>query len=414
MATLRKAQESIAQEHIVPFDFMYPTPSAQMDPFVHSDLGNWKNRVEEAIQKHRRDQNYKAVLPVPVGFGRLGGDGKMLLLTPEINTLTQQIVGGMGIPQEFIFGGLNWTGSSVTLRALQNDFLHNQTQLLDLVKWTKNRIKTFLRIPDVQNLRFLDFKMADDIQRRQQILSLNAQRKISDETLLTEFGLDYKKEQQKILQEIKIQNDIQDIVARAQAKTSGEAQVISYNYQQKLQELQENAQRKKNELANTVNSGTALQGEQSMFPQNEEVGQEGPAPGQDMSQPSPGLEDSGQAQAQGGYSSAEGGSIPGAAPGTTANGDVAYMDIHKTVRSWANKLFAMDPNEQIRMLTQIKQQMPKFGDMVESQLNELKSNQAGTAQPMQNSNMNAAGNSAEVSMEAMPEKGAPRRAGSPG
>jgi len=105
---LRRAQEAVAQEHIVPFDIIYPTPNGGMDPYMHTDLGNWRNQIETAIQKHRKDPNYKAVIPVPVGFGRLGGDGKALLLGPEIAHLTQTTVGGMGIPQEFLFGGLNY------------------------------------------------------------------------------------------------------------------------------------------------------------------------------------------------------------------------------------------------------------------------------------------------------------------
>ena len=113
--TLRRAQESIAQEHIVPFDIIYPTPNAGMDPYMHTDLGNWRTQIESIIQKHRKDPNYKAVIPVPVGFGRLGGDGKALLLGPEISHLTQTTVGGMGIPQEFLFGGLNYCLTGDTL-----------------------------------------------------------------------------------------------------------------------------------------------------------------------------------------------------------------------------------------------------------------------------------------------------------
>ena len=378
MATLRKAQEAIAQEHIVPFDFLYPTPNAQMDPFVHSDLGNWKNRVEEAITKHRRDPNYKAVLPVPVGFGRIGGDGKMLMLTPELNNLTQQIVGGMGIPQEFIFGGLNWTGSSVTLRSLQNDFLHNQTQLLELTKWISEKVSVFLRYPKANKLRFLDFKMADHVQKRQQLLALNSQRKVSDETLLTEFGLDYDKEKKKILAEQGFQNELQDLMARAQAKTSGESQIISYNYQEKMQELQRKSMLKQQES----NPAMALEGEQSqLMAPGQQGGQQEAQPGQDGSQASPAPGDSGQALSQGNYSDAQGGSVPGGAPGQTAGGDTSYLDIHKTVKSWANKLINMDENEQRRMLMQVKQQMPQFGEMVEKVLNDLKASAANENVP---------------------------------
>jgi hypothetical protein len=106
--TLRRAQEAIALEHIVPFDMIYPLPNAQQDPYIHTDLASWRHQLEEVIKKHRQDPNYKAVIPIPVGFGRLGGDGKALLLSPELNYITQTVVGGMGIPQEFLFGGLNF------------------------------------------------------------------------------------------------------------------------------------------------------------------------------------------------------------------------------------------------------------------------------------------------------------------
>src|SRR5690606_35126205 len=121
--TLRRAQEAIALEHIVPFDMIYPMPNAQQDPYIHVNLANWRSEIEGVIKQHRRDPNFKAVIPIPVGFGRLGGDGKAMMLTPELNYLTQTIVGGMGIPQEFIFGGLNYTGSSISLRTLENDFI---------------------------------------------------------------------------------------------------------------------------------------------------------------------------------------------------------------------------------------------------------------------------------------------------
>ncbi len=412
LATLRKAQEAIANEHIVPFDFLYPTPNAQMDPFVHSDLGSWRAKVEDALKKHRQDPNYKAVLPVPLGFGRLGGDGKAMMLTPELNYLNQVIVGGMGIPEEFLFGGLNWTGSSITLRSLQNDFLHNQSQLLDLTNWMKEKIRFFLKIPNIKKVRFLDFKMADDIQRIQQLIGLNAQRKVSDETLLTELGLDYEKETIKIIEEIQTQNKIQDLMARSQAKTSGEAQIISYNYQQKLQELQLKSQAKQNAQGlNTEmqyggeQTAPGMNGEQSgLAPQNEQVQQGGAQEvGQSqMDQPDAAL--------QPGYQDQNSGNMPGSGPMVSEQGQNSYLDIHKTIKSWATKLVKMEPMEQLRMLTQIKQQMPEFGDAVEKALNE-EMGKGMTAGGAGQAGQASQGGS-QVNMNAMPEKGAPTRAGS--
>lgn len=420
MATLRRAQEAIANEHIVPFDFLFPQPNAQMDPFVHTDLGNWRTQVEDIIKKHRRDPNYKAILPVPIGFGRLGGDGKALMLTPELNYLNQTIVGGMGIPQEFLFGGLNWTGSSITLRSLQNDFQHNQTQLLELTKWIKDKIRIFLRKPDVRRLRFMDFKMADDIQRIQQLISLNAQRKVSDETLLTELGLDYEKETKKIISEIKVQNEMQDMMAQAQAKSSGEAQITSWNYQQKIQELTTKAQEEMNKDMNNQNidpeTGEVISDPNAGPYANEQSGLGLPGGGGQAAPPAQGAE---AAQGQAEYESTQTGQqVPGAQPTTDASGQNMYMDVEKMADNYASKLAQMEPGERLRMLTQIKSQMPEFGMLVEKKMNQLIAEGATTATgggnptPGMGNSGQTESQAGKVNMDAMPEKGAPRRGGS--
>lgn len=405
MATLRRAQEAIANEHIVPFDFLFPQPNAQMDPFVHTDLGNWRTRVEEIIRKRRRDPNYKAILPVPIGFGRLGGDGKALMLTPELNYLNQTIVGGMGIPQEFLFGGLNWTGSSITLRSLQNDFQHNQTQLLELTKWIKNKIRIFLRIPDVRKLRFMDFKMADDIQRIQQLISLNAQRKVSDETLLTELGLDYEKEVKKITNEVQIQNELQDQMARSQAKTSGESQIISWNYQQRIQELQTEAMKKQQEdqieegYGGPEMSGPFGQEQSQLMPQSEQVPQEAMGGGV------PGTQQEGMQNQMTGQPVAGSEAVPqGEGQGAP------QLNMEKMVQRYARQLVNMDPGQAQQMLSQIKSQMPSFGKLVEEALNTLRAGANAGAGGGSAGQSNPGG--VNVNMSAMPEKGAPTRAGS--
>lgn len=401
MATLRRAQEAIANEHIVPFDFLFPQPNAQMDPFVHTDLGNWRTRVEEIIRNRRRDPNFKAILPVPIGFGRLGGDGKALMLTPELNYLNQTIVGGMGIPQEFLFGGLNWSGASITLRSLQNDFEHNQSQLLEMTRWLKNKIKNFMRLSDVKSIRFMDFRMADDIQRIQQLISLNAQRKVSDETLLTELGLDYEKEVKKIMSEIQTQNEMQDLMARAQAKTSGEAQLISYNYQQKIQELQNEAM-KKDALTQPPAYGGPVDagpfsGEQSNLDPNYA--------------PAPDAQGAGAAQGQLSYADQGGQPVPGAQPAQDAGGNVAYMDVHKTIKTWVGKLKNMQPQEAQRMLMQVKAQMPAFGAEVEEAYNAAMAQGQNAAAGGGATAAQANPGGAQPNMNPLPENRMPTRSG---
>lgn len=375
MATLRRAQEAIANEHIVPFDFLFPQANASVDPFIHTDLGSWRSSIEENIKKHRRDPNYKAIMPVPMGFGRLGGDGKAMMLTPELNYLNQVIVGGMGIPAEFLFGNLSWSSSSITLRSLQNDFKHNQTQLLELVLWIKNKVRIFMKYPDITGLRFTDFKMADDLQRIQQIVGLNAQRKISNETMLTEFGLDFEKEMQKIKKEALLENEIQEIVAKGQAKISGETQLISFNYQLQLQKKQNKT------LPPPSEGGVDPYASESsgIMPNDQEM---------------PGANESGA-----GNSSAPNMEVPN----QTSNVNPAAgssdtpeqtMKVHKSIISWATKISKLPASQAEQMILQMKQQHPEMGSKVHEIYNQIIAKQ----------------NSAD--MRALPEQRAPTRQGS--
>ena len=337
--TLRRAQEAIAMEHIVPFDIIYPMPNAQQDPYIHTDLAGWRTQIETVIMKHRRDPNYKAVIPIPVGFGRLGGDGKAMLLTPELNMLQQQIIGGMGIPSEFIMGGLNWTGSSVSLRTLENDFIQNRTQLLDLCIWLKDKIRHWMALPDFKDAKFSDFRMADDVQRNQQLIGLNAQLKVSDQTLLTELGYNYDQEVKKMIEEVYVQNYLNDIRGKSQAKTQGETMLIQQQYQDKIQKMVAEAQAgAQSRIASMTTAAAAPAGQ--ALPPGEQLIQE------------PGPEQATQAP-----------------------------EMDAQVEQWANKLMQLPPQDAQSSLAELKTKFPDIGLAVEKAYNLKKIDPNLTAAP---------------------------------
>lgn len=394
--TLRRAQEAIALEHIVPFDIIYPLPNAQQDPYVHTDLGNWKVRIEDIIRRHRKDPNYKGVIPVPVGFGRVGGDGKALLVTPEINILTQQIVGGMGIPQEFLFGGLNFTGSSVNLRTLENDFIQNRSQLLDFVIWLKDKIRIWLNLPDIQDIRFADFRMADDVQRNQQLIGLNAQMKISDQTLLTELGYDWEQEQQKMIEEVFFQNYLNDLRAKGSAKTQGESMLIQQNYQQKIQDMVAKAQEKAQEKAQAMGqSSPMLAGNVQILPGAGGQGLEGQGGG------GMGWEDTLPAPLAPQDS--------GAPLGQTAVQEGVEQAIDTRVNRWAQRLHQMNPNDASMTIQTLKVKLPTIGTKVEEAYNMMAAEMSGASPGPGGRSTDRA--NPNVNMNPMPTQKAPMRAG---
>jgi len=233
----------------------------------------------------------------------------------------------------------------------------------------------------------MDFKMADDIQKIQQLIGLNAQRKVSDETLLTELGLDYEQETKKIVDEMKVQNDLQIETMKSSAKASGESQLVSYEYQARLQSMQ---------TKDMQNQPPGEGGEEAQQPGQE--GQQGDTQAGQQPQEAQGAEQGAPAEGQEG----EGG-----------QGADQTFDINKKAGEWANKLTQMERGPALQTLGDIKMQMPSFGKLVEDAYNLAVSgvddpSGAGAVGPA----AQAGASSPNVNMTPMPTQRAPTRAGS--
>lgn len=351
---LRRAQEAIALQRIMPLEFIFPQANGAQDPYQHVNLGNWQMTVQEEIRKWRIDPNYISVVAVPLGFERLGGDGRALLLGPEIEVTNKEITGGMGVPIEFVFGGLSWSGSSVSLRTLENHFLMYRRRLLQFVHWVKNRLRLYLGLPDV-SIGFTEFKMADDIQRKQLVIQLNAANKISDHTLLTELGFDYDEEQRGIQRETEDRNRIQSLMLKAQTQAQGEAQIESAKYQARSQQAY-------NEAAQA--SGLQPVGQDP----NAQQAAAGGAPAQGA--PSASAPGAAGADAQVAEQAAQQqaaelpGSQPGAAGAEAGGGGGAPLDASRIAKDWANKLARLGPVERQRAMAELQAKMPNMASLV--------------------------------------------------
>ena len=233
---LRKAQEQVAIEHIIPMDVLFPTGSGPVNPFTHTNMAETRNHIEDAVVRWRQDRNYKPVFPIPVGTARVGGDGRALLLGPEIDAVVAEIAAGMGVPREFVFGGLSWTGSSVSLRMLENHFLIYRKLMMRFVLWLKDMLRVKYRLPDVA-VRFADFKMADDIQNKQLLLQLNAAQKVGTSSLLQELGMDPDKQHDEVTSEMDKQGQTNEALMKAQARAQGEALLVQTRYQAAAQAI---------------------------------------------------------------------------------------------------------------------------------------------------------------------------------
>lgn len=348
---LRRAQEAIALQRIMPLEFIFPQANSSQDPYQHVNLSGWTSTVQQEISKWRQDPNYISVVAVPLGFERLGGDGRALLIGPEIEVTNREITGGMGVPVEFVFGGLSWSGSSVSLRTLENHFLLYRRLLLQFVNWSKTRIRLYLNLPDI-DIRFTEFKMADDVQRKQLVIQLNAANKISDHTMLTELGFDYDEEQKTIERETESRNKISVLQMKSQTESQGEAQLIQAKYQARAQRAFQESQGQQPGVQPQENQAQTGQGADQQAPD-----QQGAAP-QAVG------DDKMVAQQEALQQAANVKSNVAGESGTSSGGNIVPLNASSIAQKWANRISKMDLVQRKHVLAELAIKMPNMQRLV--------------------------------------------------
>lgn len=386
---MKKAQEAILLEHIVPLRVLFPQAgSGTSDPYTTINLVDWRDHVAAEIARWRYDPNYIPILPLPIGNQTIGGDGRALLMVQEMQQMSEQLINGMQVPLEFIKGGLSYAGTNISMRMLENQFIVYLSRHTRMAKWVMRSVADYLQWP-LADIRFKPFKMADDIQRKAFLFQLNQAGKVSDTTLLMDSDLDQSKEDQIMERETVGRMAATKKQQLAQAELQGEQQVIMMKLQAKAQ--QELAQATAAPLA----PGEPGAADGAMAP---------PSPMAEMSSPLNAGQDMGMNQA--GQNASMGGS-----------------SIIAMAQQVAMTLSNMDPAQQLLAIKKLREQSPELADLVlqmlQSMPNQAQQQQAAEASaaagapaaPGAPNMLGAAGDAAvKVDMRPLPQKLPPRRA----
>ncbi len=242
-AVLRKANEAIAFEHILPFRVLHPAPiSGAADPATTINLQRFKNELQHHIKLWRQDPNHIMFSPAALGVTMMGGQGRSLLTLGEIKEAEEEIIASMGIPREFLYGGLSFTGSSITLRMLENQLETYTGQLNEQLNWIVAQSAKILGWK-IAEAKYMPFKLIDDTMQKQTVLALAQQtQQISATTLFDLHDIDINEERKKRLQEAldeqrfqmdlsKKTQQIQNSLAEQAAQESQSGTGLSYNPQ---------------------------------------------------------------------------------------------------------------------------------------------------------------------------------------
>jgi hypothetical protein len=370
---LRKAQEAIAVEHIVPMRVLFPqSASGTADVYTTVNMSQWRDKLEQEIIRWRLDNNYIPILPIPVGQQTLGGDGRALMLAQEYRVWAEHIIAGMGVPVEFVYGGMQYSGSNVSMRILENHFLDAKTQRKQLiVDFLIPQVAAFMGWIPV-DVHAKKFKMADDLQRSAFYLQLNQAGKLSDKSLLEDTDWDSRKEREQIAVEHKQVLEQQRTQALHQAAIQGESQLTMARYQMRGQKMMmegDPAMAQQGMPSQPPMPGAGIPGQlspnaegQMMSAQMGQMTQAGQVPGMEI--PPSG----GQPGSVMGPENA--GPVPGAESQIGAGqqgAGFAVLEIAEKVVGWLNRLPDHEKQEQ---LTAMRDRNPQLYSLVLQLLNE--------------------------------------------
>lgn len=200
-ATLRKANENIANEHLSPLRVVFPQQSStNADPVVAMSLRSFVGNMEAAIQKHKKDKGYFLVAPGPIGYQAVGGEGKNLLVAQEIQQAEEAILLSLGVSRELLSGLTNWTSSTVGLRMLTNTLQSYVGQIEGVIEWIVGKVTSYLGI-ETRKVTLEPFSLMDDDVFKTSMINLASSDKVSMTTFFETFGQDYSKELDRLKEE---------------------------------------------------------------------------------------------------------------------------------------------------------------------------------------------------------------------
>jgi hypothetical protein len=249
---LRRANEALAQEHVTPLRILTPAATGDVSPQRTMNLADWQTKLKGEILKFKTDPNHMIISPVPINVEQVGGQARVMMVATEMEAAARMVAMGLGCPVEMIWGGLNWSGASVSLRVLENHFINDRENSERLLKFIVPKLASYFRLPRIE-LRLSEFKMADDVQQQANSTNLMLQGFLSRESVINEMGYDASEEFTRLGREHAQMNKITmaDNVAAAHMNTviqalEAKAQVLlQYELQIEQQRMQAMAERQR-------------------------------------------------------------------------------------------------------------------------------------------------------------------------
>lgn len=191
-AVLRCLNEAIGLDYMIPIRVISPASSgagAGSDAAASINLGPWTAMAQNFIKNKRQDPTAMHIMPFPITYQELGGNGRSLAPQDLIKLYDDKMLNEAGFPVEVFNMSLQMNVLPTAIRAFEATYTHLQRKLSNFVKWVSSSIRNY------QGLEQLDIKLAlpsvaDDMEKRHIWLQLAAGGEVSRETAYKAFSID--------------------------------------------------------------------------------------------------------------------------------------------------------------------------------------------------------------------------------
>jgi len=287
---LMKHLEAAIIDHTLPYRAISPKTGRAAE-LTGISVTEATDALEEYLAEVRKNPNFIGVVP-PFDSVFIGGQVDPLKIIKDFQAFFDILIAGLGFPREFVFGGLSWSGSSVSMRMLENSANDYRASLKVELRYIVETVLRFMNLPIVE-ADLEKFKMADDLQRAAFDSNLAREGTLSWETVLEERDHD------PILEKERLENQFDGDLKRLRqqrtmmARANGEASIESAKYQAKSGRMMAIAQfESQMEIQRRQQEEAAQQPQPQMPPPGQPQGpggQGGPPPqGEGPPQPPPG------------------------------------------------------------------------------------------------------------------------------
>lgn len=207
LQVLMRQDEKLMVDYITPMRMLSPKTAGYTDgnTIVNSSMTNWMSNMDQMIQRHRMDGANWNLVPFPVEYQAIGGEGQQLAPKELIQNEEDRLLNARGVPPEFYRASLTLQAAPVALRLFERCWSSLVTGTSDIAQWFGNAIAHYLKSGEYK-IEIESVTIVDDIDSKIWRLQAMASELLSKETALSPMGIDSKEEFEKLLEQQKYES----------------------------------------------------------------------------------------------------------------------------------------------------------------------------------------------------------------